>query len=226
MNIDGILYKDLTPLLTDLVNAPGVFHNTFKYSESIGHPIKTVLELGVFTSPSGQPANIIHGQSTKILLALCDFYKVEKMISLDINNCLKTVEAARKWLEMRGSSFNNYIFIQSNSLEFDISSHFPNGIDLIFLDTNHDDNYPQRIGISGDTGGAGFTYREICYYAPHLTKHGHMFLHDTKVSYVPQQYGHNTAGAVERFIDEHKHQFQFKEHNINKYGLGEITRIN
>lgn len=226
MDINKILYKDLLSLLTDLVNAPGVFHNTFKYNKYIGHSIETVLELGVFASPPGKPVNIIHGQSTKMLLALCRFYDVQKMVSLDINDCRKTISSCKQWLSDRNCVFDRHEFMQCNSLSFDVSRQFPDGIDFIFLDTNHDDNYPKRIGIHGDTGGAGFTYREICYYASHLTKYGHMFLHDTKVSYVPKKYGHNTAGAIERFMDEYGKDFKFKEHNINKYGLGEITRIN
>lgn len=214
--IDDILYRDIIPTLTDLANDQSAFHEAFKK-----YSIKNVLELGVYWAPGMD--EVLYGQSTKILLALCKEYNASRMVSVDIDpNASKTIARCKRWLVERDYPlFQNHEFIVSNSIMLDVGKLFPAGADLIFLDTNHDDNYPERIGLGTNTGGAGMTYRELCHYAPFLSEQGSLFIHDTKNYYVPRAYGMNTEGAVQRFLDENPN-FTFKEHGLNRHGLGEL----
>jgi hypothetical protein len=222
-----LLRTDMLPTLTDFKGGQLVFWDVFRQNEKLGTPVKNVLELGIMTLKNGAPADL-PGQSTKTLMALCDFYKANKHVSLDIDDCTDTTQRCARWVGSRGVSVRGHKFVKSNSIHFNVKSEFPNGVDLIFLDTNHDDNYPMkklshRPKGHVDAGGAGMTYREICYYAPHLTRNGRLFLHDTMNHYVPKGYGVNTDGAVEKFLDTHK-GYAFKEHAPNNNGLGEIYR--
>jgi hypothetical protein len=224
MDLETLLYKELPPTFTDFAGNQRAFHEAFVRNAELGTPIKDVLELGVcrinrdFMSPD------VYGQSTKTLNVLCEFFNSTELISIDIDEkARETVEHCKKWLKDRGWGFREHNFICSNSIEFDVKFHLPDGVDFIFLDTNHDDNYPERLGIKGETGGAGMTYKEICYYAPHLTENGRLFMHDTMHFYHPKAYGVNTEGAVRRFLDENP-GFKFREHGLNQHGLGEIVR--
>ncbi len=224
--LEKILTKDIIPTLTDFLHNQMVFWEAFKQNESVGSPIKKVMELGVYRI-HGEPHSLLPGQSTKTLMALGDYYNVDKFISLDIDDCSSTIELCRKWLEQCGGKLSNHQFVQCNSMHFDVYGSFPNGIDCLFLDTNHDDLYPEKIGFPG-SGGAGMTYKEICFYAKHLSPNGRLFLHDTFNDYVETnlELGYNTNGAVYRFIKENNDEFAFYEHNTNRNGLGEIYRKN
>ncbi|KKN72166.1 hypothetical protein LCGC14_0413780 [marine sediment metagenome] len=220
-----ILNKDILPTLTDFKGGQLVFWEVFKQNEIIGTPIKNVLELGIMTLKNGAPPDL-PGQSTKTLMVLCDYYEANKYISLDIDDCMDTIQRCARWAGGRGVKVSGHRFIKSNSIHFDVKKEFPNGADLIFLDTNHDDSYPtkklrHRPQGHADSGGAGMTYKEICYYAPHLTRNGRLFLHDTRNRYAVKSYGVNTDGAIEKFLDHHP-EFLFKEHAPNNNGLGEI----
>ena len=221
MDIKQILEVEIIPTLTDFIHDQIVFWDIFEKNKNAGSPIKTVLELGVYRLLDDE-GSVYPGQSTKTLMTLSDFYNVEKFISLDIDDCNSTINNCKRWVEERGVKVNNHKFVQSNSVHFDVKSEFPNGIDFMFLDTNHDDTYPEKIGYE-NSGGPGMTYKEICYYAPHLTENGHLFLHDTFNFYVPEADGVNTSGAVKKFIAENP-EFDFIEYNTNANGLGEIFR--
>jgi hypothetical protein len=144
------------------------------------------------------------------------------MISLDIDPmAAATVERCRSFVKECGYEFDNHFFEVQDSLTYETDEQF----DFIFLDTNHDDNYPERIGVgTKESGGAGTTYKELCKYAELLTPSGRLFIHDTKNFYVPRGYGVNTEGAIKRFLDENPDDFKFREHNTNTNGLGEIVR--
>lgn len=221
MNIDELLTVSIIPTLTDFLGNQLVFWDAFKKNEEFGTPIKNVLELGVYRLP-GEPNSNYPGQSTKTLMILGAFYKLDKFVSLDIDDCRSTIEHCKKWCKARDIDVDVHNFVQSNSIHFNVLTEFSNGVDLIFLDTNHDDLYPEKLGYKG-SGGAGMTYREICHYAPHLSENGRLFVHDTKHFYVEQAYGVNTAGAIERFIAENPN-YGFYEHNTNVHGLGQIYR--
>lgn len=220
-SLDKLLNKEIIPTLTDFLNDQLIFWDAFEQNKKINEPIKNILELGVYRI-HGEPNSKLPGQSTKTLMILSNFHPIDKYISLDIDDCRKTIEMCKNWVEKRGCKVENHKFVQCNSINFDIKKEFPNGLDLIFLDTNHDDNYPEKIGFK-NSGGAGMTHKEICYYAPHLNKNGRLFIHDTNHFYVEKKYGYNTSGAIEKFIDENP-EFDFREHNSNKHGLGEIFR--
>lgn len=223
MDIHQLLTQEIVPTLTDFKENQIVFWRAFDQNRDFGTPIKNVLELGVYRLP-GEPHSDFPGQSTKTLMILNHFYPLDKFISLDIDDCTSTINNCKKWLHNRGiTEVKNHSFVQQNSVEFKVEEHYPDGVDLIFLDTNHDDNYPEKIGYP-DSGGAGMTYREICHYAKHLSRNGRMFLHDTHHYYVPKQKGWNTSGAIELFIEENS-EFGFHEHDSNNHGLGEIYRL-
>lgn len=221
MELDKLLKEEIIPTLTDFLHDQIVFWDAFEQNKQLGIPIKNVLELGVYRLP-GEPNSELPGQSTKTLMILSHFYGLDKFISLDIDDCSSTINNCKKWCEKRGINVKNHQFVQSNSVHLDVKKYFPNGVDFIFLDTNHDDDYPDKIGYKG-AGGAGMTFKEICYYAPHLSENGRLFLHDTKNIYVEKGYGLNTGGAVERFITENP-EYGFYEHNTNIHGLGQIYR--
>jgi len=215
-------WNELEQTLTDFKGGNEVFEKIFQINRELGAPIKTILELGVYRIKE-EPKSDYPGQSLKTLLILGNFYKdVEKHISLDIDDCKSTVERCKKWVKKQGLKVHNHKFVQENSVKFNVEKEFPKGIDFIFLDTNHDDTYPEKIGYE-NSGGAGMTYREICYYAPHITENGHLFMHDTKNYYAERKYGYNTEGAIQKFLDENE-GFVFVEHNPNENGLGELIR--
>lgn len=217
MNIDEA-YNGIKHTLTDLANAQYVFQTAFESNNNIGHDIKTILELGVFKIPNSD----LPGQSTKILLILSHFFPtVNKYISVDIDDCAITIDRSQKFIRDLGMNITNHKFIISSTLDFDVSAEFDNKVDLIFLDTSHDDDYPRRIGFGSEHGEAGTTYKELNIYTKHLSRNGHLFLHDTKMHYVAEQYGWNVDGGVRRFLDEND-DFTFIEHNPNEHGLGEI----
>jgi len=220
-DIKKLFKEDIIPTLTDFIDNQLVFWNAFEENKVLNCPIKNVLELGVYRLDYDKKS-LFPGQSTKTLMALSQKYNIDKFVSLDIDDCSITIDNCKKWLLQYGFVPQNHSFIQCNSVHFDIIKEFPNGIDFIFLDTNHDDNFPERIGYK-DAGGAGMTYKEISYYAPHLSINGRLFIHDTKTYYVEKAYGVNTDGAIEKFINENS-EFDFHEHNTNIYGLGEIFR--
>ena len=225
--LNKLLRTDILPTLTDFKGGQLVFWDVFDQNDGLNTPMKNVLELGIMTLKNGAPPNL-PGQSTKTLMALCDFYNADKHISLDIDDCMDTIQRCAGWVKSRGVVPRGHKFVKSNSMHFDVKKEFPNGVDLIFLDTNHDDNYPMkklshRSQGHANSGGAGMTYKEICHYAPHLTKNGRLFLHDTMNFYVPKGYGVNTAGAIEKFLDTHS-GYAFKEHRPNNNGLGELYR--
>jgi hypothetical protein len=224
VSLDKLLYEELPPNLTDFQNNQRVFHDVFVENASLGHPIKNILELGVCRMNPHFPDDY-YGQSTKTLMALMLEFNSTRMISLDIDaEAEKTSDQCKRWLADRGWQVDSrHDFVCFNSIEYPVLE-FPNGCDFIFLDTNHDDDYPSRLGIQGETGGAGMTYKEICYYADKLAPHGRMFLHDTKNFYVPRAYGVNTEGAIQRFLNENAN-FVFREHNTNEHGLGELVNV-
>ena len=222
MDIEKILTVDLLPTLTDFLGDQIVFWECCIAAELMGTPIKNVLELGVYRFQGGEVSDF-PGQSTKTLMILNEKYRFDRFISLDIDDCSSTIETCKKWVGKHGIVPKNHQFIQSNSIDLDIDKYFPNGLDLVFLDSCHDDIYIQTIGYDASACGAGMTYKEICHYAPKLSPHGKMFCHDTFHHYVPKQYGFNTDGAIERFIDENP-EYYFVEHGTNIHGLGEIGR--
>lgn len=223
MDIEKLLTVDLVPTLTDFLDDQMVFYECCLAAEMVGTPIKNVLELGVYRLID-EPNSQFPGQSTKTLFILDQKFKFDRFISLDIDDCTGTINNCKEWCRQHGfEPTPKHQFLQCGSLDMDIAKYFPEGIDLLFVDTSHDDErYPAAIGHP-EAGGAGMTYREICHYAKHLSKHGKMFLHDTAHFYAPVQYGFNTAGAIERFIDENP-EFYFIEHAKNVHGLGEIGR--
>jgi hypothetical protein len=222
MDIEKILTVDLLPTLTDFLGDQIVFWECCIAAELMGSPIKNVLELGVYRFQGGEVSDF-PGQSTKTLMILNEKYKFDRFISLDIDDCSSTIETCKKWVGKHGIVPKNHQFIQSNSLKFDVKAHFETGCDIIFIDTDHDSGYVKTLGYGDDACGAGTTYKEICHYAPHLSRNGKMFIHDTAHFYVGKQYGHNTEGAIEKFIDENP-EFYFVEHGTNVHGLGEIGR--
>jgi hypothetical protein len=222
MELSEVL-KKMRPTFTDFAKNELVFRDAFGQNEVCGYPIKKVLELGVCRINTHVPPDFF-GQSTKTLIALCAYYGCDLLISIDIDPlAAATVERCRQFLKDcgHGHNFEKHYFVEANSLEYEVDGEF----DFIFLDTNHDDNYPERIGVAGkEAGGAGTTYREICKYANVLSEGGRLFIHDTKNFYVPRGYGVNTEGAIQKFLDENPDDFKFREHNTNKNGLGEIVR--
>lgn len=222
-DLDRILTKDIVPNLYDMKDNQYVFWDAFLYSSLNKTPIKSILELGVMRITSPSKNKDYPGQSTKIFMALSHAFDVATYISLDINHeCEKTIDRCKEWMSARGLSVTNHKFVIYNSIEFDVKRYFPEGIDLIFLDTSHDASYPEALGHQ-NAGGPGMTYKEICYYAPHLSSNGRLFLHDTKQHFAEIRYGVNVDGAIQRFLDENS-EFDFYEHNTNKEGLGEIFR--
>lgn len=218
-----IEFQDLRNLLSNFRNCEFVFAQSFEQNQKIGCPIKTVLELGVYKIPlAPEPFDYLPGQSTRTLFVLHKYFNFRKMVSVDIDDCQSTIDNCKKWCLERNIVLPKHEFIQCNSVEYDVTADFPNGIDFIFLDTNHDDDYPQRLGYT-NSSGAGMTYKEISHLAPHLSINGRLFLHDTKNFFVEKRYGWNTMGAIERFLDEN-HDYYFIEHNANSNGLGEIMR--
>jgi hypothetical protein len=224
VDVKLILEKEIVPTLTDMKGNQFAFWDAFEYSFSKETPIKTILELGIMRLKPGIVNVDLPGQSTKIFMTLGCKYGVDKHVSLDIDSeCKGTTDRCKSWVSKYGVVVNNHEFVASDSMKYDSSKQFPNGIDLILLDTNHDDDYPEKtLGFKG-SGGAGMTYREICRYAPLLSKNGRLFIHDTKMFYVPKGYGVNTEGAVQRFLDENP-DYDFVEHARNNVGLGEIFR--
>lgn len=222
MEIEKLLKVEILPTLTDFLGDQIVFWECCIAAELMGAPIKNVLELGVYRL-HGEPDSDYPGQSTKTLMILNEKYRFDTFISLDIDDCRSTIQHCKEWVGKYGIVPKNHQFVQSSSLDFDVGKHFPEGISMIFLDTCHDHDYPAQIGYSKDVCGAGMTYKEICHYAPHLSRHGKLFCHDTMHHYVEKKYGFNTDGAIARFIDENP-EFYFVEHNTNVHGLGEIGR--
>jgi hypothetical protein len=213
-------FEGINKTLTDFKGCEDVFLDIFEKSHSCGRPIKNVLEIGVYQMRNSD----LPGQSMKTLMILSDLYGVKKYISIDIDECSSTADRCKKYVSNLGISVQNHKFVQSNSMDFDILSEFPNGVDFIFLDSSHDGDYPEsKLGYE-NSGGGGMTYREICFYSKHLSEYGHLVLHDTKNYYVPKEYGFNVEGAVQKFIDENK-DFKFIEYDPNENGLGEIVRV-
>lgn len=198
--------------------AQHIWLEAFKDNSELGYPIDTVLELGVYYLPGTN----LPGQSVKILQTINRLYPFSKMISVDIDpRCAETIKECENYL---GFEFENHKFIASESLRFSPPTKDTFDaweIDFIFLDTNHDDDYPARLGFPESTCGKGYTYRELDYFTRFLARNGRMFIHDTFEKYLPDEIGVNTKGAIELFIKKHP-QFVFKEHNPNKHGLGEI----
>lgn len=221
-DLNEIFKIDILPTLTDFKNCQFVFSRAFEQNKSLGTSIKTILELGVFRLFGGEISDL-PGQSTKTLMILSDYYNVDKFVSVDIDDCTSTIDSCVSWVNKRGISVTNHKFVQCNSLDFDVQREFPNEIDFIFLDTCHDDNYPELLGYDSSVCGAGTTYKEICYYTKHLSKNGRMFIHDTNNFYVEKTYGLNTDGAIIRFLAENDN-FVFHEHMPNEHGLGELIR--
>ena len=213
----------LKKVLSNFKNCESIFAQAFEHNQELGFPIRTVLELGVYRLPSNsEPFEYFPGQSTKTLFILHKYFNFEKMVSLDIDDCHGTIQDCKEWCQKLGVPIPPHKFIQSNSIHYNVAVDFPNGVDLIFLDTNHDDDYPEKLGYPS-SGGAGMTYQEICHFAPQISRNGQLFLHDTKKFFVEKRYGWNTIGAVERFICENS-DFIFIEHNANENGLGQIIR--
>jgi hypothetical protein len=217
-------FTDLDPLLDDFKNCNYVFASAFEENEMINSPIKNALELGVYSLKRVREHEYdLLGQSTKTLYILHKYFpQLTKVISLDVDDCNDTIDRCCKWIKDRGLQVPDINFLQCRSLDFEIEKHFPLGVDFIFLDTSHDDSFPEKIGYK-DSGGAGMTYREISYFAPHLSRNGRLFIHDTNNYYVEKSYGNNTAGAIERFITENVGYYSL-EHSPNQHGLGEIIR--
>ncbi len=223
MDIEKLLTVDLVPTLTDFLNDQMVFYECCLSAEMMGAPVKNVLELGVYRLID-EPKSDYPGQSTKTLMILDQKFKFDRFISLDIDDCSSTIDNCKDWCRRHGfTPTDKHQFLKCGSMDLNTEQYFPNGLDLIFLDLSHDDSrYPAVIGHP-EAGGAGMTYREICKYAPTLSKHGKLFIHDTKHYYVPKAYGFNTEGAIERFIAENP-GYYFIEHDKNVHGLGEIGR--
>lgn len=216
-------FEALKPFLTDFAGNQYIFQEYFDKRLKMHDSVETVLELGVYQMKNNVD---LPGQSTKTLFLLYYYYDVGRMVSLDIDDCRVTIDRCKNWFSNQldfDLDLLDHTFVQLNSLDYDTIKDFPDGIDFIFLDTCHDDDYPDRIGYKG-AGGAGMTYKEICKYAPTLTENGSLFLHDTLKTYVPLTYGYNVCGAVKRFIDEQGNDFEYIEHESNQFGLGEIRR--
>lgn len=224
MDTIPIAFDKITPYLTDFRGGHNVFRDAFETNARLGCPIRTVLELGIYRI-SGEPKSLLPGQSTKTLMILGNHFSVEKHVSLDIDDCRETIETCKDFLQKHCDiSPLNHSFVQSSSIDFDVRANFPNGIDFCFIDTSHDDSYvANTLKIPGHDG-AGMTYKEFCHYAPHLTENGRLFMHDTHSFYLPKQYGYNTEGALEKFLDDFP-QFLYVEHNPNVHGLGELIRL-
>lgn len=214
-------FSKIKPFLTDFAGGEEVFKQAFDVNAQLKVPIKTILELGIYRI-QGQPENDLPGQSTKTLMILSNFHPVEKYVSLDIDDCSSTIARTKWFLKERCQMEpKNHSFVRSSSVEYDVSANFPNGVDFCFIDTSHDDSYvANHLGIPGHDG-AGMTYKELCYYANHITKNGRLFMHDTHNFYLPKQYGYNTEGAIQKFLDDYS-DFVFVEHNPNGNGLGEL----
>lgn len=211
----------LKPTLTDFRGCERVFYEYFKQNKP-----QNILELGVYNISGVEEKDIdLPGQSTKTLFILHKYFPVKKYVSLDIDDCLSTITRCKQWLrENNLHSVPDHQFVQCNSLDFKHSNYFDGLVDFIFLDTNHDDSYPIKLGYAG-SGGGGMTYKEISHIAPMLSRTGSIFLHDTKNRYVEPKYGYNVDGAVERFLHENS-GWMFIEHNPNDNGLGELKRKN
>lgn len=137
-------FEKLKPTLTDLSNAESIFKNIYleiidrKKSNDIN-----ILELGVY-SIKRVPEDMknLPGQSTKILLSLCKSFGYNNYVSVDVDDCFDTIQHCKQFMDI---DLQDHKYIQSTTLDFDIKKHFPDGIDLIFLDSSHDDDYPSKI---------------------------------------------------------------------------------
>lgn len=222
MNIDEFLTcPDLLGTLTDFAGGQHVFHAAFRRNLDAGEPIRRVLELGVCRpQPGGGFPLKMYGQSTKTLMALSAEYGVTEMVSLDLDSCQITTDFCLDFVTERFKAPALHVFEQGESLKYRPTEDF----DFIFLDTNHDDNFGERVlGLESETGGAGHTYRELVHFSSFLSPFGRMFIHDTKNYYVPRAYGVNSEGAIQQFLDEHD-GWVFREHEPNSNGLGELVR--
>lgn len=222
MTIDEFLTNpDFLGTLTDFAGGQHVFHAAFRRNDEVGHPVHRVLELGVCRpQPGGGFPLKMYGQSTKTLMALSAEYNVEEMVSLDIDECHVTTDFCFDFVAERFKAPALHAFEQIESLKYKPTEDF----DFIFLDTNHDDNFAERVlGRESATGGAGHTYRELAHFSSFLSPFGRMFIHDTKNFYVPRAYGVNSEGAIQQFLDEHA-GWIFREHSPNENGLGELVR--
>jgi hypothetical protein len=153
-------------------------------------------------------------------MMLAQLHGVSKYLSIDTDDCTDTVKTCGEWLKEIGWAVPRaHSYQTKESLALDIKAEFPQGVDLVFLDSNHDwyVNEPQY------RGGAGYTYREICHIAPYLTADGCILLHDTFNHYAQEARGNNVDGAICRFVDEN-HEWEYIEHRPNGNGLGELRR--
>lgn len=216
--LQNMLATELTPVLWDMAGAQYILADLFAAGG-----VRDVLEVGVSrldtTAPEQQQA--VYGQSTKILMLLTTFYGCNRYVSVDVWDCLNTVNACHEWLEKRGVNTGVHEFVIAESLKFAVGQYFPDGLDLLFLDTNHDWTVPKGWGY---VGGAGYTYRELEHFAPHMRVGGRVLLHDTLNDYEPKAYGVNVGGAAWRFIEEHR-GWTYQEHCPNGRGLGELRRV-
>jgi hypothetical protein len=212
-----IFSDELPKTLTDLARAQWVFKQVFDRTK-----IGSILEVGVCAIlGGGAPEKAwLYGQSTKILMMLAVQYGSTQYLSIDTDDCSETVKKCKEWLRDWGQDVPDYHqFVKTESLALDVGGHFPRGIDLVFLDSSHD----WRGCEQKYKGGSGYTYKEICHFAPHVTPSGCILLHDTFNNYVPEGYGANVSGAIQRFVAENP-DWIFTEHRPNGNGLGELRR--
>lgn len=216
-----ILYRHILPVLTDMGKNQFAFWDMFLESEELGCPIKKILEFGV-CRVRDEEKKFGYGQSTKILLTLGDLYKVDKMYSCDIDDKSdETIDACFEWLLMHNLVPQiPHEFLCMDSLLWDHDTN----LDLIFLDTSHDDTYVTNVlGIKGATDGPGATTQEINHFIKYLSPNGRLVFHDTKVTYGKAEYGKFVGGAVDKFIHENP-EYHYDELPSNNFGLGQIIR--
>lgn len=137
-------FDKIRPTLTDLENCEDIFLQI--YSNIVDRKTSSdvnILELGVYSIKRvSQDMKNLPGQSTKILMSLCNSLGYNKYVSVDVDDCLDTIEHCQNFMDIK---LDNHTFVQSTTLDFDVEKYFSNGLDLIFLDSSHDDDFPSRL---------------------------------------------------------------------------------
>jgi len=203
---------DLKLCTSDFADCIDLFEQTFAWLRPT-----SVLEIGIGVEKPWKDERGC-GQSYRAFLILCQEYGVERFLSLDIDDAEMTVDKSCAWVrDHYGPVFERGFWERIHSLDFDAERYFPNGIDLVFIDSSHDSD----TDIKG-AGGPGMTYLELDKYAKLVSPFGIVMLHDSFEFYQARHEGVNVSGAVELFLKRNKNWYAI-EHNTQT-GLIELRR--